>query len=322
MKFYKIIIMIVSLVMLMYTSARSEIVDRIIAVVNDEVITLKELDTAFEPYLKSIEEKYSDRDKEAMINRTRDAFLQRLIDDLLIAQEARKTGINVRDEEVMVVLEESLARQNIKLEDFLKKMEKEGNSPESAKNEIRRQLVRTKLMRREIKAKVIISDQEIGEYYDKHREEYEGREAVRINQILLILPKGADKAAKAKIKDQAEQIHKLALSGEAFDFLAAKYSQGPAAAQGGDIGFIEKGVTIPEVEKEAFSLPLNQISGVIESGIGFHIIKVVDKSGAGIKPMATVREEIKLKLEDEKLEKKYDEWISALRKKSYMEIRL
>jgi peptidyl-prolyl cis-trans isomerase SurA len=78
---------------------------------------------------------------------------------------------------------------------------------------------------------------------------------------------------------------------------------------------------IPELEAVAFNLPQDKISGLIESGLGFHIIKVVDKRGAGLKPIDAVREEIKAKLEDGKLEKKYDEWISGVRKKSHIEIR-
>jgi parvulin-like peptidyl-prolyl isomerase len=72
----------------------------------------------------------------------------------------------------------------------------------------------------------------------------------------------------------------------------------------------------------AFNLPMGQVSEVIESDIGFHIIKVVDKKGAGLKPIATVREEIKMKIEDEKLEKKYEEWITSIRKKSFIEIKM
>jgi parvulin-like peptidyl-prolyl isomerase len=221
----------------------------------------------------------------------------------------------------MEVLRDSLSRQNISMEDFVKKSEGEGKSLEAIKNEVRGQMMRSRLMRREIKSKIMISDQEIGGYYNQHRDEYEGKEAVRIMQILLMIPKDADEVTKAGIRNEAQQILKRARSGEPFDQLAMKYSQGPEAQQGGDIGFIEKGVTIPEVEKAAFSLPLEQISNVIESGIGFHIIKVIDKKGAGFKRLETVREEIKTKLEDEKLEKKYLEWISAVRKKSYIEIR-
>jgi parvulin-like peptidyl-prolyl isomerase len=136
-----------------------------------------------------------------------------------------------------------------------------------------------------------------------------------------VIPPTADKATKAKIEEKAQQIHKSVLGETSFEMLAAKYSQGPEASQGGDIGFVERGVMIPEVETVAFGLQLDEVSDVIESGLGFHIIKVVDKRGGGFKPIAAVRDEIKAKLEDEKLEKKYDEWISALRKRSYIEIR-
>ena len=75
--------------------------------------------------------------------------------------------------------------------------------------------------------------------------------------------------------------------------MIVNYSQGPAAAQGGDVGFIGKGTIIPEVEAVAFSLPIGQVSEVIESSVGFHIIQVVEKKGAGLKPIAAVREEIR-----------------------------
>jgi parvulin-like peptidyl-prolyl isomerase len=320
-KFYKMIVLTVLLIMLMSAAALGEVADKIIAVVNDEVITLKEFNDACEPYLKRIDETYKGNDKEVIIRQTKDAILQRLIDNLLIEHEAKKAGASIKEEEVTDVLKEMLTKQNIKMEDFLKRLESEGNSLAAVKKEIKEQLMRMRLMRREIKAKIMVSEQEIGEYYNQHRDEYEGKEAVRIKQILLLIPQGADKATKAKIKEEALQIQKRALGGEPFEQLAAKYSQGPGAAQGGDIDFIEKGGIIPEVETVAFSLPLEQVSGVIESGIGFHILKVVDKRGAGLKPMATVREEIKTKLEDGKLEKKYDEWISSVRKKSSIEIR-
>src|SRR5450759_1527223 len=158
------------------------------------------------------------------------------------------------------------------MEDFKKNLAREGTSLESLKKDIRSQMMRIRLLRREIKSKVMVSDEEIGEYYNKNRQDYEGKEAVRIKQILLLLPPKADKVTRAKLKNEAQKLRRRIMNGESFDFLALNYSQGPAAAQGGDIGFIGKGAIIPEVEVVVFSLSVEQLSEVIESSVGFHII--------------------------------------------------
>ncbi len=324
MKLCKRFVLIICSLMLLCVPVGAEVVDKIVAVVNDEIITLTEFNTAFEPYLKNIEDNYKGKDKEAIINQAKESFLKRLVDNLLIEQEAKKAGMGIviKDEEVMDVIRDMMAKKKSNMEDFKKNLAREGTSLESLKKDIRSQMMRIRLLRREIKSKVIVSDEEIGEYYNKNRQDYEGKEAVRLKQIFLAIPAKADKKTKAKIKEEAGQLRKRVLAGESFELLAVKYSQGPGAAQGGDIGFIEKGTIIAAVESVAFNLPMEQVSEVIESGIGFHIIKVVDKKGAGLKPIAAVREEIKTKIEDEKLEKKYEEWITSIRKKSFIEIKM
>ena len=324
MKLCKRFVLIICSLMLLCVPVGAEVVDKIVAVVNDEIITLTEFNTAFEPYLKNIEDNYKGKDKGAIINQAKEAFLNRLVDNLLIEQEAKKAGMGIviKDEEVMDVIRDMMAKKKSNMEDFKKNLAREGTSLESLKKDIRSQMMRIRLLRREIKSKVIVSDEEIGEYYNKNRQDYEGKEAVRLKQIFLAIPAKADKKTKAKIKEEAGQLRKRVLAGESFELLAVKYSQGPGAAQGGDIGFIEKGTIIAAVESVAFNLPMEQVSEVIESGIGFHIIKVVDKKGAGLKPIAAVREEIKTKIEDEKLEKKYEEWITSIRKKSFIEIKM
>jgi peptidyl-prolyl cis-trans isomerase SurA len=321
--FYQRIVLILLGVLLLCAPVRAEVVDKIIAVVNDEIITLYEFNTAFEPFRKNIENTYKGTDKESVMQQTKDAFLQRLIDNILMEQEAKKSGagIIVKDEEVMDVLNDILAKQKINMEKYLKNLAREGNSLETVKKEIRGQMMRARLLRREVKSKILVSDEEIGEYYNKNRQDYEGKETVRIKQLLLLLPPNANETIKAKMKNQALQLHKRIMDGESFDLLIVKYSQGPAAAQGGDVGFIERGTIIPEVEAAAFKLPVGQVSAVIESSVGFHIIQVLDKKGAGLKPIAAVREEIKTKIEDEKLENKFDEWIASVRAKSHIEIK-
>ena len=301
-------------------AVQAAVADRIVAVVNDEVITLSEWNNAFEPYQERFEASYQGPDREKERAEIKLVLLNRMIDNLLMEQESRKTGIAVRSEEVTDAIMDMQKQRKISPDEFRKALERDGITPDAFRKDIRNQLMRMKLIRRDIKSRV--TDEEIGEYYRRHREDYEGKESVRIKQILLPLPKEGDPAMKAKLRADAEAIHKRLMNGEPFEQLSAKYSRGPAAADGGDVGYIERGIIHSEVEDAAFSLPLNQISGVIESSVGFHIIQVIDRRGAGLKAIGSVREEIREKIDREKMEKKYGEWLEELRKKSHIEIKL
>ncbi len=325
MKAYKTGFAVILAVLLISVPAAAAVADRIVAVVNGEVITLSELHRAFAPYAAHIEANYKGPDKEAFLKQNQAAFLQRMIDQMLIEQEAKKPGAGiaaVKDEEVMAVVKDMLAKNRLTMQAYLKKLAEEGNTLESSKQEIRGQMLRMRLLRREVQSRILVTDEEIGEYYDKHREDYEGREAVHIRQIFLPVPEGADSGARDRVRAEANQLRERILKGERFEVMAARYSRGPAAAEGGDIGFVERGIMMPEVEKTAFSLPVGEVSEVLETEAGFLLLVVVDKKGAGLKPLPVVRDEIKAKIEDEKVNKKYDEWMVELRKKSFIDIRL
>lgn len=309
-------------VVFLYMSAQADVADRVVAVVNDEVITLSELNNAFEPYRGKMMASHTGADREKVLVENRMILLNQMIDNLLIEQQSRKAGIVITDQELMSAIADLLKRRNLSQDNLQNALDQEGTSLEAYKKGVRDQLTRIKLLQREIKSRVAVTDEEIGAYYRKHRQDYEGKETVRIRQILLPLPKEEDPAEKAKIRADAEQIHKNLLNGEPFERLSARYSQGSAAATGGDIGYIEKGMILREVEEVAFKLSLNQISGVIESPVGFHIIQVTDRRGAGIKSIESVREEIREKIDQEKIGKKFDEWIGTLRMKSHIEIKM
>jgi len=303
-------------------AVQAAVADRIVAVVNDEVITLSELNNAFAPYQERFETSYQGPDREKARTETKLLLLNRMIESVLMEQESRKTRIAVRNEEVTDAINDIRNQRNLSQEEFHKALERDGITPDVFRTDIRSQLLRMKLIRRDIKSRVAVTNEEIGEYYRKHREDYEGKESVRIKQILLTLPKDGDPAARATLRTDAEAIHKRLMNGEPFEQLSVLYSQGPGAAAGGDVGYIERGIIHSEVEDVAFSLPLNQISGVIESSVGFHIIQVIDRRGEGLKAIETVREEIREKIDREKMEKKYAEWLEELRKKSHIEIKL
>ena len=299
-----------------------EVVDRIVAIVNDDVITLSELNNTFEPYMKRIEANLTGKDKEKVVAEGRTAILNRMIDNKLIEQEAKKSGIVIKDDEAMGVIREMLKSRKMQMPDLLQALDKDGMTFDAYKQDLKEQLQRQQLVRREIRSKLVVTDDEIGEYYRQHRDEYEGKEALRIKQILLPVPPGTDPAIRERARELAESILKRIKNGEPFEELATQFSQGPATAAGGDIGFVEKGHMLPEVEKVALSLEVGGVSPVIDSPQGFYIIQVIDKRGAGLKPVTEVRQEIQNKLEEEKAAKKFDQWVIDLRNKSLVDIKL
>ena len=317
-----LIYIIIAAVMCTSVSATAEITERIVAVVNGEVITLSELNAAFEPFGKRIEEGYKGPDKEKIIAENRLVLLDKLIDNIIIDQEAKKSQMIIKDEEVTDTINDFLSRRKMKMEDLINELAKENSSIEAHRKEVKAHLLRMRLLRREIRSKVAVTEEEIGAYYLKNREAYEGKEALRMKQILILFPKGADVKTKDKLREEMNAIHKRLLNGEPFDSLAAQFTQGHSGATAGDLGFVEKGSMLPAVEDVAFSLKNDEISKVIESSVGLHIIQAIDRRGAGIKPIESVREEIKAKIEEEKIDKKYEEWIKELRKKSLIEIKL
>ena len=297
------------------------IVDRIVAVVNDTLITQSDLNSTFEPIRKRIAAQTSGEERASALKKAQEGMLNRMIDDILIEQEAARLGIKIPDEDVTGAIENILAQKNLTMNDFEKILENEGMSLEGYKKEVKTQMIRSKVVRRELRTAIAVTDEEIGEYYIKHRAEYEGQQAVRIKQIVLLFPEKLDDDIKQKLKGDMEAILKRLKAGEPFDKLASQFSQGPTAKQGGDIGFVERGIMPPEMEKIAFALEPGQISDVIESPAGFTIITVTDKRGAGTRMIESVRDEIKDKLLDAKMDKKIEEWMSDLRKKAHISIK-
>ena len=315
-------ILICLAVMVLAVPLNARIVDRIVTVVNDEIVTLSELNSAVEPYLKKTDKLNSGENREEVVAQTMSAMLNKLINDILVKQEAKRLGIVIKEKDVAETIEDVISKRNIKMEDFKKVLAKEGSSFPAYKKEVEEHLMKIRLVGVSVKSKVSVTDEEIGDYYRKHREDYEGKEAVRIKQILIVIPQRSGMEERLKLKADAGLIHKRLMEGESFEFLANKYSNGPAAKLGGDLGFVEKGVMFPAVNEVAFNLRNGEISGIIESPVGFHIIKVTDRRGAGIKSLEWVREEIKDKISNVKIEKKFFEWIEELRKKSYIDVRL
>lgn len=302
--------------------ADAEVADRIVAIVNDEVITQHELNQTIDRIAKRIEASNPGVPKGKIREEATMPVLNNMIEEMLLKQEAKRLGITVKDEEVTANINDLLAKRNWKLEDVKANLEKEGISFDEYREATRNNIIKGRVIRREIQSKIAVGSEEIGNYYREHRSEYEGKEAARIRQILIPVPQDADEDTRNKMKTEAEDVLKKLKDGASFDQLALQYSHGAAQGTGADMGFVEKGTMLPAVDEAAFKLKVGETSQVIESPLGFHIIQVLDKRGAGAKPLSAVRDEIEDIIGREKAEKKYADWMAELRKRSYIDIRL
>ena len=318
----KICFIVCILVIIFSASLNAAFEDRIVAIVNDEVITLSELDTTLQAYMKRVDKIPQGVQREKIVAQAREMALDKLIDNMLLEQKAAKLGIIVSDDDVDKAMEGMLRDKNISIDTVMATLSKEGTTLDEYIDEIMGNIIRGRLVEKELRSRTTIHEKEIGEYYSKHREQYEGKEATSIRQILLLKPKDCDAGTAEKLRTKAEMIRQRVEDGESFDLLVNEYSQGPAARSGGDLGFVEKGMMFPAVDTAVSGLTKGETSGVIETPVGFHIIRVVDKRGAGIKPFEEVRDEIVRNIGNEKINKKYQEWLKELREQSLVEIKL
>lgn len=263
-----------------------EVVDRIAAVVGNQIILESELETQVQIYLA----------QSGITNPTQEDFkrlkqdiLEQMINDRLILVQAEKdTTIRVSPAEIENALEQHLERLKSQFgseEEFIKQLEKENLTLKDLKRryrqEVRNQLLKDRLVQKRV-AKVNVSAKAVKDFYEMYQDSIpEQPQSVHLAHILLTVELSSSTLDSLKAK--LENIRKEATSGADFATLAAKYSEDPTAKTGGDLGFFQKGELDPEFEKAAFGLKVGEISGVIQSQFGFHLIKLEEKKGDQIR---------------------------------------
>ncbi len=278
----------------------AKIVDGIVAVVNGEIITFSDI--------RDLSKKEGSKDIKALLNQ--------LIEMKLIDQEAKKYKIEVSDEEVNEALDRILEVNKIDIERLKETLRLGGESLLSYKKELKREILRMKLLSIAIRQKFVIKEEDIAKYYETHREEFDHQRVVRVSHIFISKEKGRLYAYK-----RALHILSLIKRGMNFSEAAKRFSESPSATYGGDIGFFKRGEMVPSLEKVAFSLKPGEISGIIETRSGFNIIKVTEIKDEGPKPPRLVKKEIERILYKKEFDTKFREWLKALKSKSYIEVK-
>jgi peptidyl-prolyl cis-trans isomerase SurA len=306
---------LISTLFLIGDLSASVMLDRVVATVNGEVIMWSELRRAVEFDRRDQLRGLEGEERERAIRGYERAVLNELIDLRLQIQEAKRLGLDVSPSEVDSAIEDIKRKYGLTHEELLRSLRSEGLTEESYRRELSEQILLAKVVNLEVRSKIVISEQEIEDYYRKNESVY-NKERVRLRQIFLRRP---DNGSLEEVEGRAMEIMRRIEAGEDFSRLAREFSQGPAADRGGDLGYIERGSVIKEVEDVAFSLKVGEVSRPFWSPRGLHIIKVEDRVKGGLEE---AREEIRQVLFQRAFQKRYKEWIRALREDAYIEINL
>ncbi|MBN2111915.1 peptidylprolyl isomerase [Candidatus Woesearchaeota archaeon] len=239
---------------------------------------------------------------------TTDTILEGMIVEKLLLQEADKMGITVTDEEVDVYTQALLDAYGITEENLTKSLEEAGSNMEELKEQFRDRLIITQLLNETIFSEIEVSEDEINNYYEENIAQFTTPEMVRASHILV------------NTSEEAESIRNKALEGVDFGELAKEYSVCPSSANEGDLGWFTRGDMIKEFEDAAFALKLNQISGIVETQYGFHIIKVTGKAQSSVQPFEEVKSGIEQTLLNQKQTLGVELFTQQLRANSEIEI--
>ncbi|MEK6697476.1 MAG: peptidylprolyl isomerase [Nitrospirota bacterium] len=284
----------------------SVVVDRVVAVVNDEIITMSDLQ-------REEAKKTGLTDKRLI--------LEDMIDRKLQIAAAKRTGMDMTDKELNDTVADIMKRNSMDGRQFEAALAKEGLTLEQYKAELREQLTLSRVFNKYVRSGTAVDEAEMRAYYERNVKSFSLPEEIRVRHIFLKLQDKAAPARQKTVRDKAQSVYDLAKKGESFAGLVKKYSEAETAAQDGDLGFLQRGNAIPEIEEAARSLKPGEIAGPLQCGGGFHIIRVEDVR-TPIKPYDKVKDEIAKTIYEQKMENTYRSWLQTLRSESHIENRL
>ena len=253
-----------------------------------------------------------------MMPEARKMVLENLIDRELLYQQSRKKGISIKDAEVNEQLDR-LKKQYPNEQAFKDSMAEDHLNEDTVKSRIKMNLAVQQFVEKEFGGKVDVAEAEAKSFYDGHPEYFTEPETIRASGILIKVDVKSDAAKKEEARKKMEDIQKRVKKGEDFAILAKDFSQDASAAQGGDLGTIPRGRMPKALDDASFSLKPGEVSKVVETELGFHLIKVHEKKPERVVPFKEVEEKIRQHLANQKLKQMVDEYLNEVKKTAKIE---
>ncbi len=261
----------------------------------------------------------SGQDSEEAQNELKRRILDSLIVREVLAQQTEKLGIKADEAEVNQQMETMKARYGSD-ENFKKAIAAVKLTEPELKKQMATELAIRKLVDREIASKIVIGPNEAKEFYDKNPDYFKTPEMVRASHILVKVDPKATPEEKAKALEKMKGIQKRIKDGADFAEVAKEVSDDPSKANGGDLNFFPRGYMVPPFDKAAFSLQKNQVSDIVETEYGYHLIKLTDKKPAGVMTFDEVKPRIEQHLKNEKVSQEFKKYIDGLKSAAKIQV--
>ncbi len=298
--------------------SHAAIVDRIVAVVNDDIISLFELNRNLRPYQDRVRSLgYSAEKEAAMLYKVRGDVLNKLIDETLTDQEIRRTGIQVPEDEVDAAIERIKSSHMYTDEDLREGLAREGMTYEEYRRRIKEQILRSRMVTREVKSRIVITDEDIRAYYEAHPADYRMETWYTLRHILL---RTDDPSSPETPRKRMETIIAAFRSGKSFGDLAREYSEAPSADDGGKLGKFSRSQLAGMIQDALEGREQGEITDPVDTGQGLQIFFIAAKADLPGKNYEKVRSEIEEKLYKEVVDKRFAEWLKELRDRSHIRI--
>ncbi len=294
------------------------LLDRVVAVVNKEVITWSDLYKMMESEATDQVKKLSDEERTKIFKDNEAVFLDKLIDVRLQIQEAKRLGIGVTTEDIKETIENIKKKYSLTDQTLEESLKKEGLNLEDYKKKLSDQILISQFINQHIRNKIVISEEEVKKYIKADKESFSNDEAFKLRQIFFKGPK--DDAEKKVIEEKASLVVQRLKAGEDFETLAKEYSEDPSGKHGGDLGYIKKNYMAKEFVEVLQKMKPGDFSEPFWTESGLHIIKLDEKPPS--LNAAEIEANVRKHLVEERFLDKYKSYVKGLREKAYIEIRL
>jgi peptidyl-prolyl cis-trans isomerase SurA len=315
----KLFFTFLTILLLLCPLAQAETVNRIAAVVNSEIITLFQVDRELEK--RQFGDGGLGQLSPQALGEIRQRALSSLIEETLVQQRVKELGIAVTDDEVEAAIGDVLMQNQLTRDELIQALQLQGMDFDVYRDNLERQILRYKLLGREVQSKIDVSNQEMLDYFREHIEDYRQQPTMHIARIGFSLPEKPSADQVAAVRSTATQALARLQAGEEFFAVLSQYSA-DQRAEGGDMGTFGVGELTPAFDRALEGLEDGELSGLVETPDGFHILKLLGRQTGSVRQFDAVKGEISKTLTEQKTEAAFKAWAESLRQSAYIDVRM